>query len=263
MHTQANLLFATTERPPGEDAGSALARLRAADWDGILAELDAHGKAIIPGLFSAGECAGWAAGYGDDALFRSRVVMARHGFGRGEYRYYAYPLPTPLPALRETLYERLVPLANQWRARLREPGPAFPATHPAFLARCHEAGQMRPTPLLLRYEAGDYNCLHQDLYGDHVFPLQMAVLLSMPGRDFEGGEFVMTEQRSGHPATAEVMPLSQGDALIFAVRERPGRVSPGRASPGRGWHRRTLRHGVAELSRGLRHTLGIILHDAR
>lgn len=256
MPEQTTFLFTAPARSGGQDADSALARLRAADWDDLLAELDARGKAIVPGLFSAAECAGWAAGYADDARFRSRVVMARHGFGRGEYRYYAYPLPAPLPALRETLYERLVPLANQWRARLGEPGPAFPDTHTAFLARCHAAGQTRPTPLLLRYEGGDYNCLHQDLYGDHVFPLQMAVLLSVPGHDFEGGEFVMTEQRSDHPATAEVMPLTQGDALIFAVRDRPVRGA-------RGWHRRTLRHGVAELRRGLRHTLGIILHDAR
>ena len=256
MHRQADLLFAAPARSSGEDADSAVARLRAADWDAVLAELDAGGKAIVPGLFSADECARTASAYADDALFRSRVVMARHGFGRGEYRYYAYPLPAPLPALREILYARLAPLANQWRARLREAGPAFPETYAAFLARCHEAGQTRPTPLLLRYEPGDYNCLHQDLYGDHVFPLQMAVLLSAPGRDFDGGEFVMTEQRSGHPATAEVLPLAQGDALIFAVRDRAVRGA-------RGWHRRTLRHGVAELMRGQRHTLGIILHDAR
>ncbi|MDQ8034830.1 MAG: 2OG-Fe(II) oxygenase [Bordetella sp.] len=257
MTLQARLDLDPVARGAGA-AGAAdpVARLAAADWPGLLAELDAHGRAIVPRLFSPAECARWAAGYDHAAQFRSRVVMSRHGFGRGEYQYYAYPLPDPLPALRALLYERLVPLAGQWRQRLKPGGAELPATHAEFLARCHEAGQRRPTALLLQYGAGDYNCLHQDLYGDLVFPLQMAVLLSAPGRDFEGGEFVMTEQRSGHPACAEVMPLAQGDALIFAVHDRPARGA-------RGWQRRTLRHGVAELRRGTRHTLGVILHDAR
>jgi hypothetical protein len=190
----------------------------------------------------------------DSSLFRSRVVMAKHGFGRGEYRYFAYPLPFDLAAVRGALYAPLAPLANRWNERLRIET-RFPATHSEFLERCHAAGQTRPTPLLLRYVAGDYNCLHRDLYGEHVFPLQMAVLLSAPGADFAGGEFVVTEQRPRKQSRVEVVPLARGDAVIFAVSERP--VNGIRAA-----YRVTHRHGVSRVTRGERHTLGVILHDA-
>jgi uncharacterized protein len=229
-------------------------RIPALPWDRLGAELDAHGAAMIPGLLSAEACAGVASWYDDEALFRSRVVMARHGFGRGEYRYLAYPLPDLVADLRAAAYPPLAEIANRWNATLGE-AVRFPTDHADFLARCHAAGQTRPTPLLLRYGPGDYNCLHQDLYGEHVFPLQVAVLLSEPGRDFEGGEFVLTEQRPRMQSRAEVVPLRQGDAVIFPVHHRP-------VMGGRGPYRVNLRHGVSRLRSGARHTLGVIFHDA-
>ena len=220
----------------------------------IARDLDVHGCALLPRLLDAQACEAVAAWYEEPALFRSTVVMARHGFGRGEYRYLAYPLPEPVAGLRASLYPPLAEIANRWNEALGEPA-RFPSDHAEFLARCHAAGQTRPTPLLLRYGPGDYNCLHQDLYGEHVFPLQVAILLSEPGRDFEGGEFVLTEQRPRMQSRVEVCPLRQGDAVIFPVRQRPVRG-------GRGVYRVTLRHGVSRLRAGRRHTLGIIFHDA-
>jgi hypothetical protein len=220
----------------------------------VAADLDAHGWAVVPRLLDSAACADVAGWYDEPARFRSTVVMARHGFGRGEYRYFAYPLPDPVQALRTALYPPLAAIANRWNAALGEPA-RFPDEHAAFLERCHAAGQTRPTPLLLRYGPGDYNCLHQDLYGEHVFPLQVAVLLSEPGRDFQGGEFVLTEQRPRMQSRAEVVPLRQGDAVVFAVHHRPVQGS-------RGVYRVNLRHGVSRLRAGRRHTLGVIFHDA-
>ncbi|SAI66138.1 Uncharacterized protein conserved in bacteria (DUF2086) [Bordetella ansorpii] len=217
--------------------------------------LDRHGHALIPGLLDAATCQVLAARYDEDALYRSRIVMKRHGFGSGEYRYYAYPLPEPVAALRRALYPLLAPIANRWNAQLRL-DTRYPDTHAEYLRGCHDAGQQSPTPLILRYGPGDYNCLHQDLYGDWVFPLQVAILLSQPGRDFDGGEFMLTEQIAGQPARAEVVPLNQGDGVAFAVRHRP---VPG----ARGSRRALMRHGVSRLHSGNRHTLGIIFHDAR
>lgn len=236
------------------DAHTSPPRLERIDWTAAEAELDAHGCALIPRLLDPETCAAVAAGYDRAELFRSTVVMARHGFGRGEYRYFAYPLPDLVAGLRAALYAPLAAIANRWNATLGVEA-RFPDAHADFLARCHAAGQSRPTPLLLRYGPGDYNCLHQDLYGEHVFPLQVAVLLSEPGRDFEGGEFVLTEQRPRMQSRAEVVPLRQGDAVVFPVRERPVRG-------GRGPYRVNLRHGVSRLRAGQRHTLGVIFHDA-
>lgn len=224
------------------------------DWGRAEAELDARGCALLPGLLSAADCAALAALYESPDRFRSKVIMQRHGFGQGEYQYFAYPLPEPVAALRCALYEPLVPIANRWQQALGLDA-RFPARHADFIARCHAAGQRRPTPLLLRYREGDYNCLHQDLYGEQVFPLQIAVLLSEPGEDFEGGEFVLTEQRPRMQSRAEVVPLAQGDAVVFAVHHRPVRGS-------RGSYRVNLRHGVSRLRSGHRHTLGLIFHDA-
>jgi hypothetical protein len=224
------------------------------DWDRAGAELDAYGCAVAPALLDPGQCAALAGGYGNDALFRSRVVMERHGFGRGEYRYYAYPLPADLAQLRTGLYPPLARIANRWQAALGL-DERYPLEHAQYLARCHAAGQARPTPLLLQYGPGDYNCLHQDLYGDHVFPLQVAVLLSRPGEDFSGGEFVLTEQRPRMQSRAEVVPLRQGDAVVFPVHTRP-------VNGTRGVYRVNMRHGVSRLRSGHRHTLGIIFHDA-
>ncbi|MGE3773953.1 MAG: 2OG-Fe(II) oxygenase [Gammaproteobacteria bacterium] len=220
----------------------------------MAAELDARGCAVVPGLLSRAECRAHAALYADSALFRSRVVMARHGYGSGEYRYFAYPLPPLIAELRERLYPPLARIANRWQAAMKIET-RFPAAHADFLARCHAADQRRPTPLLLQYGAGDYNCLHQDLYGEHVFPLQLAILLSQPGEDFDGGELVLTEQRPRMQSRVEVVPLAQGDAAIFAVHQRPVEGS-------RGSYRVNMRHGVSRLTRGRRHTLGIIFHDA-
>ncbi|MGA0604603.1 2OG-Fe(II) oxygenase [Phenylobacterium sp. VNQ135] len=224
------------------------------DWTALAAELDAHGCAVVPDLLDSAECSQVAGWYDEPDRFRSTVVMARHGFGRGEYRYFRYDLPPLVQTLRAELYPRLAAIANAWNGALGE-DVRFPPDHAAYLARCHAAGQTRPTPLLLRYGVGDYNCLHQDLYGEHVFPLQVAVLLSEPGRDFEGGEFVLTEQRPRMQSRAEVVPLRQGDAVIFPVHHRPVRGA-------RGLYRVNLRHGVSRLRSGRRHTLGIIFHDA-
>ena len=229
-------------------------RLAARDWTEVARSLDARGNAVLGGLLATRECEALADAYRDDALFRSRVVMGRHGFGRGEYRYFGYPLPDLVGGLRAALYARLAPIADRWNEAL---GIAvrYPATHAGFLARCHAAGQTKPTPLLLQYGAEDFNCLHQDVYGEHVFPMQVAVLLSEPGRDFSGGEFVLTEPRPRMQSRVEVVPLRQGDAVIFAVRHRPAQGT-------RGAYRVQLRHGVSRIREGRRHTLGIILHDA-
>jgi hypothetical protein len=229
-------------------------RLGAPDWAQVERELDAVGNAVLERLLTPGQCRALAALYAVDGVFRSRVVMAQHGFGRGEYRYFDYPLPQLIARLRTGLYPHLAPMANRWNQALGL-DLRYPREHQAFLARCHAAGQRKPTPLLLRYRAGDYNCLHQDVYGEHVFPLQVAILLSEPGRDFIGGEFVMTEQRPRMQSRAEVVPLRQGDAVIFTVRSRPVEGS-------RGVYRVNLRHGVSRIRRGERYTAGIIFHDA-
>jgi len=218
-------------------------------------ELQRCGHAVLPQLLSPAECAAVVGLYPDAPRFRSRVVMARHGFGRGEYQYFSYPLPELVQGLRSRLYPQLVGIANRWNEAMGI-DVRYPAIHAEFLARCHAAGQVRPTPLLLQYGEGDYNCLHQDLYGDHVFPLQVAVLLSRPGDDFAGGEFVLTEQRPRMQSRASVVPLQQGDAVVFAVHHRP-------VAGTRGFYRVNMRHGVSELRAGRRHTLGIIFHDAQ
>jgi hypothetical protein len=224
------------------------------DWKNTAAELDTHGWAVLPRLLGGPSCDNLAALYDEDARFRSRVVMARHGFGKGEYKYFAYPLPAPVARLRQALYPPLAVLANRWHARMAIET-RFPDDHAAFIARCHEAGQARPTPLLLRYGPGDYNCLHQDLYGEQVFPLQVAVLLAQPGVDFTGGEFVLTGQRPRMQSRAMVVPLAKGDAVVFAVNQRPVQGT-------RGDYRVMMRHGVSRICTGRRHTLGIIFHDA-
>ncbi len=224
------------------------------DWGRISQELDAQGSAVIEQLVTPRECASLAALYADEARFRSRVVMARHGFGRGEYKYFCYPLPEPIGRLRTALYPQLAAIANRWNESMGIAA-RFPGEHAQFIKRCHASGQRRPTPLLLQYGEGDYNCLHQDLYGEQVFPLQLTVLLSEPGRDFTGGEFVMTEQRPRMQSRAQVVPLRKGDAVLFAVRHRPVRGS-------RGFYRVNHRHGVSRVRSGRRHTAGIIFHDA-
>jgi hypothetical protein len=229
-------------------------RIGALDWARIGRELDGFGAAVTGALLTPQECRALASAYGDDRSFRSRVVMARHGFGRGEYKYYAYPLPEPIAELRASLYPQLAPIANRWEEALGRPA-AFPSEHQAFLEHCHAAGQMRPTPLLLRYGEGDYNCLHRDLYGELAFPLQVAFLLSRPGEDFAGGEFVLTEQRPRMQSRAEVVSLRQGEGVIFAVNQRP-------VQGGRGAYRVAMRHGVSRLRAGERFTLGVIFHDA-
>jgi uncharacterized protein len=227
----------------------------APDWPHLEQELDSFGAAVIPRLLSPAECAATAASYDDASRFRSTVVMARHGFGRGEYKYLSYPLPALVAGLRERLYPPLARIANRWNTLMGIEG-TFPDDHASFVQRCHDAGQTRPTPLVLRYGAGDYNCLHQDVYGEHLFPLQVACLLSGPGQDFEGGEFVLTEQRPRMQSRAEVVPLGLGDAVIFPVRHRPVQGT-------RGTYRVTLRHGVSRIRSGHRFTLGIIFHDAK
>jgi uncharacterized protein len=229
-------------------------RIGGLDWERIQADLDAYGAANMGQVLDADECRAIAADYSDGRQFRSRIVMARHGFGRGEYQYYAYPLPHMVAALRTGLYPRLVPIANRWNEALRLAA-RFPSLHAEFLERCHQAGQKRPTPLLLQYGEGDYNCLHQDLYGEHVFPLQVAFLLSEPGKDFAGGEFVMTEQRPRMQSRAEVISLRRGEGVVFAVHSRPVHGT-------RGVYRVNLRHGVSRLHSGKRFTLGVIFHDA-
>lgn len=223
-------------------------------WDRIATDLDTYGCATTGKLLDSAECQALIGRYDETDLFRSRVVMARHGFGRGEYKYFDYPLPALVATLREALYPPLARIANRWREALGQET-RFPEDLDSFLARCHQAGQQRPTPLLLRYGAGDYNCLHQDLYGEHVFPLQLAILLSAPERDFTGGEFVLTEQRPRRQSRAEVVPLAKGEGVVFPVHHRPVQGS-------RGTYRVTLRHGVSRLRSGSRHTLGIIFHDA-
>ena len=223
------------------------------DWTAIAADLDAFGATVLPDLLTSSRCDDLAALYERD-LFRSHIRMARHGFGRGEYKYFRYPLPDPIGDLRAALYPKLAPIANGWNERLGL-DTHYPPDHASYLAQCHAAGQLRPTPLLLKYGPGDYNCLHQDLYGDLHFPLQAAILLSRPGKDYTGGEFVLTEQRPRMQSRAEVVPLNQGDLVIFAVSHRP-------VAGAHGHYRVTLRHGVSRIRSGRRHTLGVIFHDA-
>jgi hypothetical protein len=237
-----------------EAATTEAARVAALNWHEITNELAEQGNAVLSHLLTPGECERLAKLYPDDSVFRSRVVMGRHGFGRGEYKYFSYPLPNIIAELRTALYRRLAPIANRWN-EVMGMEVRYPEEHAEFIRRCHDGGQVRPTPLLLQYEAGDYNCLHQDLYGEHVFPIQVAFLLSEPGRDFTGGEFVLTEQRPRMQSRPEVVPLRQGDAVAFAVHHRPVRGT-------RGTYRVNLRHGVSRLRSGRRHTLGIIFHDA-
>jgi hypothetical protein len=234
---------------------SAAAALDRVAWPEVASELDSHGCATIGPLIPAQQCRSISAMFAADVPFRSRIVMARHGFGRGEYKYFAYPLPPLIEALRTALYPPLAAIANRWNEEMRI-DVRYPPGHAEFLGRCHRAGQTKPTPLLLRYAAGDYNCLHQDLYGEHVFPLQVAILLSEPGLDFTGGEFVLTEQRPRMQSRAEVVPLKQGEAVVFPVRERPVRGT-------RGVYRVNMRHGVSRLRSGQRHMLGVIFHDAK
>jgi uncharacterized protein len=234
---------------------NALARVSELDWHGISQELDGQGNAVLAGILSSDECQALAELYPEDALFRSRVVMARHGFGRGEYKYFRYPQPEIIAELRTALYSRLAPVANRWSVAMGV-DVCYPERHTDFIERCHNAGQVLPTPLLLKYGEGDYNCLHQDLYGEHVFPIQVAILLSEPTKDFTGGEFVLAEQRPRMQSRPEVVPLCQGDAVAFAVYHRPVQGK-------RGVYRVNLRHGVSRLRSGRRYTAGIIFHDAK
>jgi hypothetical protein len=243
----------------GESAAAGAAeeiteRVKSVAWSRVAGDLDARGCSTIDGLLTRSECESLVALYDVEALFRSRVVMARHGFGRGEYKYFDYPLPEVVAGLRASFYPELAPIANRWNAAMGLEI-QYPEDHASFLERCHAAGQVRPTPLLLQYGADDYNCLHQDLYGEHVFPLQVAILLSEPERDFTGGEFVLTEQRPRMQSRAEVVPLRQGDAVVFAVHHRPVQGT-------RGMYRVNLRHGVSRVRSGHRHTVGVIFHDA-
>lgn len=236
-------------------AASAVSRVERFDWGALETDLDTHGCAILEKLLTPKECVEIAALYPEEGHFRSQVHMARHGFGKGEYRYFKYPLPDLIGGLRTALYPRLAPVANGWNQRMGI-GARYPQHHAAFLEICHAAGQTCPTPLLLQYGVGDFNCLHQDLYGDLAFPIQVAILLSEPGKDFTGGEFVLTEQRPRMQSRAEVVPLGQGDAVAFAVHHRPVRG-------GKGDYRVNLRHGVSRIRSGHRHTAGIIFHDAK
>ena len=241
-------------QPAPREAPPLAARAAALPWSAIEEHLDAYGYAVVAELLTVSECRALASLYDDDARFRSRIVMARHGFGSGEYRYFAYPLPAAVAALRSSLYAPLANVASRWNERLGL-DLRFPKQHAEFLERCRAAGQLRPTPLLLDYGPGDYNCLHQDLYGEHVFPLQATVLLSSPGADFTGGELVLTEQRPRRQSRVEVVPLARGDAVIFATAQRP-------VTGARGTYRVTMRHGVSRVRAGSRRTLGIIFHDA-
>jgi len=234
---------------------SAAERIQTVDWQRAAQELDVQGNAVLEGLLAASECQDLSALYEKDDLFRSRVIMARHGFGRGEYKYFEYPLPPLVTELRAALYLKLAPVANRWNAAMGI-GVRYPEDHAEFLQRCHDAGQAKPTPLLLKYEKGDYNCLHQDLYGEHVFPIQVALVLSQAGRDFTGGEFILTEQRPRMQSRPEVVSLQEGDAVAFAVYHRP-------VAGTRGTYRVNMRHGVSRLRSGRRYTLGIIFHDAK
>jgi hypothetical protein len=235
-------------------AVKAVARIEALDWQKIGNNLNEQGDAVLTGVLTPLECKALASLYPNEDGFRSRVVMGRHGFGRGEYKYFSYPLPDIIEAMRTELYRRLAPLANKWNESMKI-DVRYPAKHAQFIKRCHDAGQERPTPLLLQYRAGDFNCLHQDLYGEHVFPIQVAFLLSEPGKDFTGGEFVLTEQRPRMQSRPKVVPLKQGDAVAFAVHHRPVQGT-------RGVYRVNMRHGVSQLRSGHRHTMGIIFHDA-
>ena len=240
----------------GVASGSAIdCRVEAIDWPRVAAELDARGCAVVDAILSPAACHSVAGFYDDESRFRSHVVMARHGFGKGEYKYFSYPLPAIVSELRAAFYPHLAPLASRWNEAMGI-DVRYPERHADFLARCHAAGQSRPTPLLLRYGPDDYNCLHQDLYGEHVFPFQVACLLAEPGEEFTGGEFVLTEQRPRMQSRVEVVPLRRGDAVIFAVHYRPVRGT-------RGVYRVNLRHGVSRVRSGQRHTLGVIFHDAR
>jgi hypothetical protein len=239
---------------PASAGESAEDRVAVYNWQALAGELSDYGCAVLLNLLSADECRGIVGLYSDESHFRSHVHMARHGFGKGEYRYFKYPLPQVIGGLRTALYPHLATIANEWNGRMAIPE-RYPATHASFLKRCHDAGQGRPTPLLLQYVPGDFNCLHQDLYGDLAFPIQVAILLSEPGQDFTGGEFVLTEQRPRMQSRAEVVPLRQGDAVAFAVHNRPVQGSKGN-------YRVNLRHGVSRVRSGMRHTVGIIFHDA-
>lgn len=238
-----------------KDLPDRIERLEMLDWERSTDELNTLGNVVVPELLSGDECQAVADLYREESVFRSRVVMASHGFGRGEYKYFRYPLPEIIAELRPALYTRLAPVANRWNEAM-DIGVRYPETHDAFLRKCHAAGQSKPTPLLLQYAEGDYNCLHQDLYGEHVFPIQVAILLSEPGKDFTGGEFVLTEQRPRMQSRAEVVPLRQGDGVAFAVHHRPVKGT-------RGTYRVNMRHGVSRLRSGKRYTLGIIFHDAQ
>ncbi|NKJ09942.1 2OG-Fe(II) oxygenase [Rhizobium sp. SG741] len=239
---------------PASAVASAEARVAAYDWKALAGELDSFGCAVLTKLLAPEECRAIAGLYPDESHFRSHVLMARHGFGKGEYRYFRYPLPDLLGSLRTALYPHLADVANEWNVRMGI-DECYPDEHASFLKQCHAAGQMRPTPLLLQYVPGDFNCLHQDLYGDLAFPIQVAILLSEPGRDFTGGEFALTEQRPRMQSRVEVVPLRRGDAVAFAVHNRPVRGSKGN-------YRVNLRHGVSRVRSGMRHTVGIIFHDA-
>lgn len=230
-------------------------RVSAVDWQEIESELQERGYAVLGQILTPSGCAELIAGYDSETAFRSRVVMARHGFGRGEYKYYKYPLPPTISELRRDLYPHLAEIANHWQKALGR-GREFPSTHDIYLKHCHQGGQNLPTPLILKYGEGDYNCLHRDLYGEMVFPLQVTVLLSVPGEDFAGGDFVLVEQRPRMQSRVEVVPLRQGEAVVFAVNERPVRGS-------RGIYRVAMRHGVSRIRSGQRFTLGIIFHDAK
>ena len=242
------------EAPAITAAKGVAGRVKALDWERVSKDLDAQGCAMIEGLITRQECDALAGLYPEDGIFRSRVVMERHGFGRGEYKYFSYPLPDIIAGLRTAIYPRLAPIANRWNAAMGI-DVRYPEKHADYIARCHDAGQLRPTLLLLQYGVDDYNCLHQDLYGEHVFPLQVTILLSEPERDFTGGEFVLTEQRPRMQSRPEVVPLRQGDAVVFAVNQRPVQGT-------RGVYRVKLRHGVSRVRSGHRHTLGVIFHDA-
>jgi hypothetical protein len=253
---KANGAMSTTISPDTQSAytDTIAARIDALDWADIGDSLNSRGNAVLPSVLTGSECNRLARLYSDDHVFRSRVVMDRHGFGRGEYKYFSYPLPAIVQALRATLYAHLAPAANAWNASMNV-AVRYPDDVASFTQRCHAAGQTRPTPLLLQYRAGDFNCLHQDLYGEHVFPIQVAFLLSAPSEDFDGGEFVLTEQRPRMQSRVEVVPLRQGDGVAFAVNTRPVQGS-------RGVYRVTMRHGVSRLRSGMRYTMGIIFHDA-
>jgi hypothetical protein len=247
---------ATMRKPRPCAAGTNVAeRIAALDWTEIAAALDAHGCATTGALLTPAECAALAGAYATDHLFRSRIIMGRHGFGRGEYKYFAYPLPELVAALRAALYPALAAIANRWNEAMGIAA-RYPHDHREFLARCHDGGQTKPTPLLLQYGEGDYNCLHQDIYGEHVFPLQVTFLLSRPDADFTGGDFVLTEQRPRMQSRAEVVALARGEGVIFPVRHRP-------VSGPRGAYRVNMRHGVSRIRSGQRHTAGIIFHDAK